>query len=91
MLTKPFKPLALAFLVNLIISVEDKIKYNKWVIGVLLPRPHAVYSQTLDLVASLPEVRDSLARAILNFFFFILDHTPQILQKLTNLFEITTD
>ena len=27
MLTKPFKPLALAFLVNLIISVEDKIKY----------------------------------------------------------------
>ena len=28
MLTKPFKPLALAFLVNLIISVEDKIKYN---------------------------------------------------------------
>ena len=26
MLTKPFKPLALAFLVNLIISVEDKIK-----------------------------------------------------------------
>ena len=29
MLTKPFKPLALAFLVNLIISVEDKIKYNK--------------------------------------------------------------
>ena len=29
MLTKPFKPLALAFLVNLIISVEDKIKYKK--------------------------------------------------------------
>ena len=29
MLTKPFKPLALAFLVNLIISVEDKIKYIK--------------------------------------------------------------
>ena len=28
MLTKPFKPLALAFLVNLIISVEDKIKYK---------------------------------------------------------------
>ena len=28
MLTKLFKPLALAFLVNLIISVEDKIKYN---------------------------------------------------------------
>ena len=28
MLTKPFKPLALAFLVNLIISVEDKIKYS---------------------------------------------------------------
>ena len=28
LLTKPFKPLALAFLVNLIISVEDKIKYN---------------------------------------------------------------
>ena len=25
------------------------------------------------------------------FYFFILDHTPQILQKLTNLFEITTD
>ena len=33
MLTKPFKPLALAFLVNLIISVEDKIKYK-----VLAPR-----------------------------------------------------
>ena len=30
MLTKPFKPLALAFLVNLIISVEDKIKYIKY-------------------------------------------------------------
>ena len=29
MLTKPFKPLALAFLVNLIIFVEDKIKYKK--------------------------------------------------------------
>ena len=29
MLTKPFKPLALAFLVNLIISVEDKIKYKR--------------------------------------------------------------
>ena len=29
MLTKPFKPLALAFLVNLIISVEDKIKLKK--------------------------------------------------------------
>ena len=29
MLTKPFKPLALAFLVNLIISVENKIKYKK--------------------------------------------------------------
>ena len=28
MLTKPFKPLALAFLVNLIISVEDKIRYE---------------------------------------------------------------
>ena len=28
MLTKTFKPLALAFLVNLIISVEDKIKYK---------------------------------------------------------------
>ena len=28
MLTKPFKPLALAFLVNMIISVEDKIKYK---------------------------------------------------------------
>ena len=33
MLTKPFKPLALAFLVNLIISVEDKIKYIKCPVG----------------------------------------------------------
>ena len=33
MLTKPFKPLALAFLVNLIISVEDKIKYIKYIIN----------------------------------------------------------
>ena len=32
MLTKPFKPLALAFLVNLIISVEDKIKYIKYIL-----------------------------------------------------------
>ena len=41
MLTKPFKPLALAFLVNLIISVEDKIKYKKYKkfgINILTPR-----------------------------------------------------
>ena len=37
MLTKPFKPLALAFLVNLIISVEDKIKY----ISIYKKKPHS--------------------------------------------------
>ena len=43
MLTKPFKPLALAFLVNLIISVEDKIKYKEDVLKIFLDKERMLW------------------------------------------------
>ena len=49
MLTKPFKPLALAFLVNLIISVEDKIKYYYS----LLPQTDCKAPKTAYLIINL--------------------------------------
>ena len=64
MLTKPFKPLALAFLVNLIISVEDKIKYKvKYKVYQLVRRIKAINSsvlKTFDFVKSCPEKQKSL-------------------------------
>ena len=61
MLTKPFKPLALAFLVNLIISVEDKIKYKVLKLFIDWLTNGSVFSETSALRLRL--VRKSERRA----------------------------
>ena len=58
MLTKPFKPLALAFLVNLIISVEDKIKVYKYTLE------YSIAGSTEQLTSSYASFSISLGSAV---------------------------